>query len=96
MTPVFYRILKHPTPRRQVNNLSIGGVRIYSDEPLDIGQTLELEFVLPHGINIDVAARVIWIKKQPPGSEGVYDVGLEFLNLSDAALKELDAVLKKS
>jgi Tfp pilus assembly protein PilZ len=96
MTPVFYRILKHSTPQRQVGNLSIGGVRIYSDEPLDTGQTVELEFVFPNGSDVKVAARVVWIKKQPPRCAGVYDVGLEFTELSEAALKQLDAVLEKN
>jgi hypothetical protein len=96
MAPVFYRATKLSTPRQQVNNLSLQGVRIYSDERLDMGQTLELEFFFPNGIIVEVMARVVWIKKQPPGSAGVYDVGMEFINLSEKALKELDAVLKKN
>jgi len=96
MAPVFYRAIKLSTPRQQVNNLSLQGVRIYSDERLDVGQTLELEFFFPNGITLEVMARVVWIKKLPPGSAGVYDVGMEFINLSEKALKELDAVLKKT
>jgi hypothetical protein len=95
IVPVLYRIPKHSTPKRQVKNLSIGGVRIYSDEDLDVGQTLELEFFLPNGITIEAAAKVVWIKKQQPGSEGLYDVGMEFTNLSEVALMELDSVLNQ-
>jgi c-di-GMP-binding flagellar brake protein YcgR len=95
IVPVLYRIPKHSAPRRQVKNLSIGGVRIYSDENLDIGQTLELEFFLPNGITIEAAAKVVWIKKQQPGSEGLYDVGMEFTDLSEVALIELDSVLNR-
>ena len=96
MAPVFYRAIQFSSPRQPVNNLSLQGVRIYSDERLDMGQTLELEFFFPNGIIVEVMARVVWIKKQPPGSAGVYDVGMEFINLSEKALKELDAVLKKN
>jgi len=96
MAPVFYRILKHSTPNQRVNNLSFGGVRIYSDECLDVGQTLELEFFFPNEITVEVLARVVWIKKLPPGSGGVYDVGMEFIEPSEKALKELDSVLKKT
>ena len=93
--PVFYRIPEHSAARRQVQNLSLGGVRIYSDEDLDIGQTLELEFFLPNGITIGAAAKVVWIKKQQPGSEWLYDVGMEFIRLSEVALMELDSVLNQ-
>jgi len=78
-----------------VQNLSLGGVRICSDQDLDIGQTLELELFLPNGITIEAAARVVWIKTQQPGSEGLYDVGMEFTNLSEVALMELDSVLNQ-
>src|SRR4030042_2504457 len=95
IVPVLYRIPEHSTPRRQVKNLSIGGVRIYSDEDLDIGQTLDLEFLLPNGITIEAAAKVVWIKRQQPGSEGLYDGGMEFTNLSEVALTELASVLNQ-
>ena len=91
--PVLYRVLEHPTPRRQVKNISGGGVRICSDEDLDIGRTLDLELLLPNGIAIEVVAKVVWIRKQPPGSEGLYDVGLEFIDLSETARMELDFIL---
>jgi len=78
-----------------VQNLSLGGVRICSDQDLDIGQTLELELFLPNGITIEAAARVVWIKTQQPGSKGLYDVGMEFTNLSEVALMELDSVLNQ-
>jgi len=79
---------------RRVSNLSLGGVRIYSDERLDIGQELELEFFLPNGVVVKASARVVWSKELPPGSQGVYDVGLEFLALSKRARKELSHILE--
>jgi hypothetical protein len=96
MTPVFYRTIKLATPRRRVINLSLRGVRIDSDEPLAVGQVLKLEFFFPNGKAREVVARVVWIRKQQPGSGGVYDVGMEFTDLSEAALKELRAVLKRN
>jgi c-di-GMP-binding flagellar brake protein YcgR len=93
--PVSYRISGLSTAKRPVLNMSLGGVRIDCDENLDIGQMLELEFFLPNGITIEASARVVWIKKLPPGSEALYDVGMEFQSLSDVAVLELDAVLNK-
>ncbi|MFQ6038850.1 MAG: PilZ domain-containing protein, partial [Candidatus Aminicenantales bacterium] len=75
-------------------NISIGGVRIYSDERLEEGQDLELELFFPNGFSGKGVARVIWIKELPPDSGALYDVGLEFLQLPDEAIKELVAALK--
>ena len=94
MVPVLYRIPRTPARKQCVSNLSLGGVRVYSDERLDIGQELELEFFLPSEATIEARARVIWIKELPPGEQGVYDVGLEFVALPKKARKELSRVLK--
>jgi c-di-GMP-binding flagellar brake protein YcgR len=93
--PVFYRIPAHSPARRQVQNLSLGGVRIYSDVELDIGQMLELEFFLPNGMTIDATAKVVWVKSQPPGSAGVFDVGLQFIDLAKVAEIELASILNE-
>jgi c-di-GMP-binding flagellar brake protein YcgR len=83
-----------PAKKQRVSNLSLGGVRIYSDEHLEIGQELDLEFFLPNGTILGAKARVVWIKELPPGSQGVYDVGLEFVALSRKAREELSQVLE--
>ena len=94
MAPVLCRVPRAPAKKQRISNLSLGGVRIYSDEPLDIGQELDLEFFLPNGAFLEARARVVWSKELPPGAHGVYDVGLEFLALSKKALGELRIVLK--
>ncbi len=94
MAPVFYRIPKMQRDMQHVSNLSLGGVRIYSNERLDVGQILELEFSLPNGSLVEAKARVVWIKELPPGSIELYDVGMEFFLLPEKALKKIQAVLK--
>ncbi len=99
MAPVLCRqASKRPkgrrTKRQRVSNISRGGVRIYSDERLEVGQELNIEFFLPAGTSIEARARVIWFRELPPGEPGVFDVGLEFLALSKKARKELTTVLK--
>jgi c-di-GMP-binding flagellar brake protein YcgR len=94
MAPVLYHIARKPAKRQRVSNLSLGGVRIFSDERLDIGQEVDLDFFLPSGAAIEARARVVWIKELPPGSKGVYDVGLEFVKLSKRAREELSSVLR--
>lgn len=94
MGPVFFRAPRISAKRRSVSNLSLGGVRIYCDERVDIGQSLELEFFLPNGTTVEVMARVVWVKKLPAESEALYDVGLEFMDLSENVVEELRTVLK--
>jgi hypothetical protein len=95
MAPVYYRIPRTLARKQRVSNLSSGGVRIYSVQRLDIGQELDLEFFLPNGSVLEAKARVIWIKELPPGSKGIYDVGMELIKLSGKARKELALVLRQ-
>jgi hypothetical protein len=94
MAPVYYRIPRTLSRKQRVSNLSSGGVRIYSDERLDISQELDLEFFLPKGSVVRAKARVVWTKELPPGSAALYDVGMEFISLSEKTRKDLEAVLR--
>ena len=93
--PVYYRVAKSKDLRQRVSNISLGGVRIYSDERFEIDQNLELELYFPNGFYGKGFVRVVWIKELPPGSGAVYDVGLEFLHLPDEVVKELTVALKE-
>ena len=94
MSPVLYRMPRILGAHKPVSNLSLGGVRIFADERLDIGQSLELEFFLPDGATVEAAAKVVWIKEMPRGAEAVYDVGMEFVALGEDVREKLKAVLK--
>lgn len=94
MAPVFYTATKQISPKRRVSDLSLGGVRIFSDEQLDVGGRLELEFMLPDGSTVKAMAKVTWIKEMPEGKEAMYDVGMEFIKLSASATEKLKTVLK--
>lgn len=94
MAPVFFWGPRVFTKKQRVSNLSLGGVRIFSDQRLYVGERLELEFFLPDGSTIEAVARVVWIKDMPPGSEAVYDVGMEFVELAEGVTERLKAVLK--
>lgn len=93
--PVFYRSPRLFSPKQKVTNISPAGVRIYSDDPLEEGKRLEIEFFLPTGYSIVAIARVVWIKELAPNAEGRFDVGLEFIHVPPMAIDELKSVLKK-
>jgi hypothetical protein len=96
MAPIFYRAPRIFSPRHKITNISLGGVRIYSDEPLKVGKRLEIEFFLPENISVTAMARVVWIEELPAGASARYDVGLEFIDLPPHTVKELESVLEKS
>lgn len=91
---VYCRIGKSQSLRQRVSNISLGGVRIYSDQRLDIGEEVELELHFPNGYSSQGTARVVWIKELPPNSGASYDVGLEFLELPEDAIQKLKEALK--
>ncbi len=95
MAPVYYKATKQISPKRRVSDMSLGGARIYSDERIDEGGRLELEFYLPDGSTVKAMAKVAWIKEMPEGEEALYDVGMEFTQLTKAATEKLSTVLKK-
>ncbi len=90
--PRFYGPPRLLGQKRQIANISPGGARIYSDEPLKEGKAIQIELELPSGRTVTATARVVWIEELSPGSEGRFDVGLEFLVISNEAFSELQAI----
>lgn len=91
--PRFFGPPRMASQKRQISDISLGGVRIFSDEPLMEGKGLHLELHLPLKQEVTATARVVWIKELPPGSEARYDVGLEFIHLPSPAMDELKTIL---
>ncbi len=79
--------------QRQPIDLSLGGVRIFSDERLKVAELLKLEFFLDEADPVTYTAEVVWIEPLEEGAPAQFDVGLKFLDLEPAALKLLVSVL---
>lgn len=90
--PRFYGPPRLLGQKRQISNISPGGARIYSDEPLKEGKAVQIELDLPSGRSVTATARVAWIEELPPCSECRFDVGLEFLVISNEAFEELQSI----
>jgi hypothetical protein len=90
--PRFYGPPRLLGQKRPISNISPGGARIYSDEPLKEGKAVQIELDLPSGRSVTATTRVVWIDELPPGSEGRFDVGLEFLVISKEAFNELQSL----
>jgi hypothetical protein len=78
-----------------VSNISLGGVRIFSDEYIKVGKRLEIEFFLPNGFSVTALSKVVWIEEQRSDENGLYEVGLEFIEIQPHALQELEKVLSE-
>ncbi|UCC39220.1 MAG: PilZ domain-containing protein [Candidatus Aminicenantes bacterium] len=93
--PRFYGPPRLLGQKREISDISPGGARIYSDEPLKESKAVQLELELPSGRSITATARIVWIEELPPGSEAKFDVGLEFLVMPNEAYDELQALLEE-
>jgi c-di-GMP-binding flagellar brake protein YcgR len=83
--PVYYRpagpgFLHH---RRSSVNVSLGGMRVYTDEKLNIGEALELELLLGEDTTARCWARIAWVEKLGASHGAAYDIGLEFTDMTD-------------
>ncbi len=80
--------------RQEAVDVSRGGVRIYSDEPMKVGDRLTLELFLEgEPAEVIFQAAVAWVEKLPKGAVARFDVGLKFLHLDPAAEALLAKVL---
>lgn len=86
---VLWRAAGLRAPRAPSVDMSLGGMLVYSDEPLDRGARLEIEILLPDEDTIEVEARVVRVDVMPTGSPARFDVALEFLGVRDEARARL-------
>jgi c-di-GMP-binding flagellar brake protein YcgR len=82
-------------------NLSTGGICIIAFEELQRGSLLNLKFTFPPGAYnfIITSGRVAWVKELYSSTknttEKIYEVGIEFVNLSDAVKEKLEKYICK-
>jgi hypothetical protein len=79
--------------QREPIDVSLGGVRIYSDDELRVGELLKMEFFLPDVDPVTYTAEVVWIERLAADAPARFDVGLKFVQLDPSALKLLMRVL---
>lgn len=79
--------------KRIVQNISTGGVRIYSDDKYKVGDRLELEVLLPDKSWITVEAQIVWITAIQSGDPARFDVGLEFSKIAAKDAEKLAALI---
>jgi hypothetical protein len=78
---------------REAVDISLGGVRVFSDDRYRIGSLVKMEFFVEGGPAVTYTAEVVWVEALPPGEPAKYDVGLKFVDLSPPALAFLTSLL---
>jgi PilZ domain len=79
--------------QREPVDISLGGVRIFSDEAMKVGELLKMEFFLADVPPVTYTAEVVWVEALEPGAPARFDVGLKFIQLEPDALRLLWQVL---
>lgn len=76
------------------SDVSLGGLRAYSDEEQKPGTRLELELLLPEGVSATVLAEVVWVAPLPAEAPARFDVGLRFVDVPPEDLERIARVLR--
>jgi len=79
--------------RRTARDISLGGVRILSDDDFKVGQRLELDVLLPDGSTVRCWGEVVWIAPLGEGGPARYDIGLRFTDMDVPDVQRLATVL---
>lgn len=93
--PVFYRPARLFGPRQVARDVSRGGIRVYTDEALEVGTRLELELFLREGDSLTLDVRVAWVRALSE-QEARFEAGLEFLAMDEQRLALLEACIAES
>lgn len=79
--------------RRSPQDISLGGMRVYTDEDYPVGRRLDLDVLLPDGTAVRCWAEVVWTVGLAGDEEARFDIGLRFTDLAPADIQRLAAVL---
>ena len=87
--PVLYKNTKIIGQKHKAPNISLGGMRIYSNSYYQKGQSVNIELSLPSGQTAIALTRVAWIDSYTKDSNALYDIGLKFIHIPPNVLREL-------
>jgi hypothetical protein len=82
---------KHPAP-----NISLGGMRIFSNTHFKKGEIINIELSFPNEQKTIVLAKVVWVDSYPKDSDFVYELGIEFIHIPPFSLDVLKIELDKA
>lgn len=78
---------------RNTHDISLGGMRVYTDEDFPIGTRLDLDVLLPDQASVRCWAVVVWRGELANGAVAKYDLGLRFTDMAPSDVQRLATVL---
>lgn len=78
---------------RRVNDISTGGLRMFSDDEHRPGTRLEFELFLPGAQSVEFMAEVVWLERLSADAPARFDVGFKYLDVDRADLERISRVL---
>lgn len=79
--------------KRNTQDVSLGGIRVYSDEHFPVGSRLDIDILLPDQVSVRCWAVVVWLTELGPDAPAPFDVGLSFTDMAHSDIQRLAAVL---
>lgn len=79
--------------KQRVNDISLGGLRAYSDDEQKPGTRLELELFFADETSATVLGEVVWVTPLAEGAPARFDVGLRFVDASSDDLERIAQML---
>jgi hypothetical protein len=76
--PAFWKPARLLSSPAQLIDLGGGGVRLFSDEEMKVGDRLDITLFTPEGEDIEATVRVVWVNVLQPDADAAFDVGLTF------------------
>ncbi len=73
----------------RIQNISMGGVRIFGTKNIDVGTILKIDFSLSDDKWITAEILVVWVRKRPSESILKYDLGCMFVEIPPDSQKIL-------
>ncbi len=78
------------------SNISMGGLLLSADRPVQVGERFPIEFVLPdEKTKVSCAAEVVWTKRHGPEGSASEGVGVRFVDIDDKKMKAIEQWIKR-
>jgi c-di-GMP-binding flagellar brake protein YcgR len=82
--------------KRNTQDISLGGVRVYSDEDFPVGSRLDLDVLITGEEPVRCWAIVVWRSEIGAGGPAKFDVGLRFTDMAPSDIQRLAGVLVRA
>ena len=94
--PVFYRVPSRLDRWEEIQDVSLGGCRIYSDQRLKKGRELIVDILMPDKSTMRARAEVVWIARAQKNVAARWEIGLQFISFRTGKVEILKKFLEAS